>query len=90
MNAKLKLNLYVIESNQSIKDDLMKIQEKLHSEINCKSEIEIIDLNDAPEQAEEMQIVAIPTLIKEPAPTVRLVGRLDNIDHIVEILSNGK
>lgn len=50
-------------------------------------ELEVVDLLDRPELAEEKQIVAVPTLIKElPLPIRRLVGDLTNRDRVIMVM----
>jgi circadian clock protein KaiB len=47
-------------------------------------ELEVIDIYQRPELAESEQIVAAPTLIKKlPLPLRRLVGDLNNVEHVL-------
>jgi len=49
--------------------------------------IELIDVNDSPQSAEEDKILVTPTLLKKlPLPVRRIVGDLSNEDDIFVIL----
>ncbi len=49
--------------------------------------VEVIDIYQQPERAIEAQIVAVPTLVKtEPAPTVRVIGKLTESEKVLKNL----
>ncbi len=56
-------------------DTLLKICKE---NLNGNYQLEIIDIQEDPDKAEEAGIIAIPTLIrKEPTPVNRIIGALN-------------
>lgn len=71
----------------------LRTLEKLHQLLERASEypytLKVIDVLKHPEQAEVDQISATPTLIRIwPKPTRRLVGELENVNTILQLLSS--
>ena len=82
----LCLKLYVLNDGSGYREKLEQLRQALIKN-GTPCDIEIIDLTLNPEQAEEKQILAIPTLIKEqPTPPLRLIGSIDDIDYVVSLL----
>jgi len=49
--------------------------------------VEIIDIYQQPQRAVDAQIIAVPTLVKtEPAPTMRLIGKLTESGQVLKSL----
>lgn len=79
----MTLKLYVLGDRSTREAVLEKINSTLQELIGDDYRLEVIDLEEHPESAEEAQILAIPTLIKEqPRPTVRLIGDLSSSDSL--------
>ena len=56
-----------------------------------RHKIEIIDLLENPELAEQDQILAIPTLVrKSPAPMRKIIGDLSNTQRVLTALDLGQ
>lgn len=75
--AKYRIQLFISgETQTSIKaKDMMDSICTDHLKNNC--DIEVIDILQDPDKAEEEGIMAIPTLIRKfPLPEVRLIGAL--------------
>jgi circadian clock protein KaiB len=78
------LRLYVsgqtLNSTRAIANILRICEENLHENYDLK----IIDLYQKPHLAQEEQIIALPTLIKElPPPLRRLIGDMSNTDLVL-------
>lgn len=87
-NTDMLLKLYVLSNTPQCRKAIEEIDGILGGILDNKYRIEIIDLEEYPEAAEEAQILAIPTLIKEePKPSVRLVGDLSSTELIMTHLS---
>jgi circadian clock protein KaiB len=55
--------------------------------LNNRVKLEIIDVLEDPEKAEQAKILATPTLIREsPGPHRRLVGDLGETERIIQLL----
>ncbi len=72
------------ERSMTAIETLEAICEKL---ISGRYDLEVINLYDDPDEAEKMQIIAAPTLIKDlPPPVRRLVGDLSNPGRVMMVL----
>lgn len=82
------LKLYILNDAPVCRNTLDRINEVLKELSGDNYRIEVIDLEKHPDAAEEAQILAIPTLIKEtPRPSVRLVGDLSSTDTLMKHLA---
>jgi circadian clock protein KaiB len=53
--------------------------------LTCKYTIEVIDLLENPQLAEDHQIVAVPTVIRKlPAPVRKIIGNLSNTEKVLK------
>jgi circadian clock protein KaiB len=70
----LFINGHSLNSVEAV-DTLLKICKE---NLNGKYSLEIIDIQQYPDRAEEAGILAIPTLIRmEPSPVSRIIGALN-------------
>lgn len=87
LQSKFVLNLYVAGTNPrslNAVDNLRRICER---RMPGQYELNIVDIYRTPEAAEEGQVVAAPTLVKElPLPLRRLVGDLADEGHVLVAL----
>jgi circadian clock protein KaiB len=61
-----------------------EVVERCHP-LACR--LEIVDVFENPQQAEQDRVLATPTLVRlEPPPLVRLIGGLRNAEFILEAL----
>jgi circadian clock protein KaiB len=79
--TKYRFKLFITgETTRSTRavDNLRRFCDK---ELKDQYELIIIDVLERPEMAEELKILATPTLVKEsPPPMRRIIGDLSNID----------
>lgn len=74
--------LYVLQGMPT-GDEIDRITTCLNTVLGDTYELEIIDLADDPEIAEDAQILAIPTLVREtPSPNKRLIGDLSHQEKV--------
>ena len=78
------LRLYVAGQTQNSLiafDNLKKICEK---HLDCRYQIEVIDLLKNPQLAKDHQIIAVPTLIRKlPTPVKKIIGNLSNTEKVL-------
>ncbi|MGL5059871.1 MAG: circadian clock KaiB family protein [Microcoleus sp.] len=85
------LRLFVSGSNPGTERTLQILHELLESSIDRPYTLKVIDVLKHPEQAEEDQISATPTLIKIwPKPVRRIVGEFNDVAKIVRLLSSAE
>ena len=82
------LRLFVSGRSASTEPTLRKLHHALETSLEEPYTLKVIDVYRNPEQAEADQITATPTLLKVwPLPSKRIVGNLDNMEHLLNILT---
>jgi circadian clock protein KaiB len=78
------LRLFVARESAGCETAIAQLKRLRAEYLPPGSTIEIIDVHERPEAAEEEQILAIPTLIrKEPAPIRRIIGDLSDLTTVL-------
>ncbi len=78
------LTLYVSGTSPKSVRAIRNINKICEEHLNGRYRLEVVDLYQQPERAEEAQVVAAPTLIKRlPLPIRRLVGDLAETDRVL-------
>jgi circadian clock protein KaiB len=86
-DGKVVLRLFVTGSSQRSFRAIEAVQSLRRDHLGNGVIIEIVDVVEEPERAEEEKILATPTLIRQsPGPPRRLVGDLGDTDRIVFLL----
>ena len=84
MTEKYLLKLYITGMTPKVQgsiDNLKKICDE-HLDGNC--DLEIINILEQPQQADDARILATPTLVKQlPDPVRRIIGDLSDTDKVV-------
>ncbi len=81
--------LFITEYHQDNYDIFKSVHFFLENNLQNSYTLKIIDIVKNPELAETYHISATPTLLKVlPKPLKRIVGQLDNISKILEIINN--
>ena len=81
------LRLFVTGSSQRSARAIEAVQALCEDFLGNRVQIEIIDVLEQPEKAENEKILATPTLIRQaPGPPRRLVGDLCQPDRIIQLL----
>ena len=71
------LRLFVVGSTPRAARSIAAIRSICERHLAGRYELEVVDLNQQPERAEDDDVVAVPTLIKElPLPVRRIVGEI--------------
>jgi len=81
------LRLFVAGHSPGIERTLESLHDILEQYLGQPYTLKVIDVVSHPEQAETNQVTATPTLVKVwPLPVRRIVGDLDNVDKILQML----
>jgi len=82
MKTLIKLRLFVNTGNQSARlalENLRAVCEDPRVARNYDFELEVVDINESPQEAENDRVLVTPTLLKKlPHPVRRVVGDLSN------------
>jgi len=82
------LRLFVSSNNPTTEKTLQTIHQLLEEGLGYPYTLKVIDISKHPEQAESDQVSATPTLVRVlPQPVRRIVGELDNIYRVLQILT---
>jgi len=78
------LKLYVTGSNPRAELAVLNLRRICEQELAGKYELQIIDVLENPQLAEDEKILATPTLIKQlPPPLRRVIGDLSDTDKVL-------
>ena len=81
---KCKLRLYVTGKTSKSERAIANLDEICEKELKGLYELEIIDVLESPQLAEDEKILATPTLIKDlPPPLRRIIGDLSDKDKVL-------
>lgn len=80
----LRLTLYVAGQTPRAERALMNLRRIITDELGMPFELDIVDVLERPDLAEEALILATPTLVKEaPPPARRLIGDLTDTQKVL-------
>ena len=79
------LRLYVSGRTQRTEQAIRNLQKMCEGRLQGRYSLEVMDVLEKPELAEEEHILATPTLIRySPPPVRRIVGDLSNAKKVLE------
>ena len=82
--SKYMLRLFVSGKTHQSEQTILNLRRICEEEFNGKYSMQVIDILESPELAEEAKIRATPTLIKElPLPLRRVIGDLSDKDRVL-------
>ncbi|MDJ0718794.1 MAG: circadian clock KaiB family protein [Prochloraceae cyanobacterium] len=82
------LRLFVSFDRASTEQTLEKIHQILEQGLGLPYTLKVIDISKHPDLAETNQVSATPTLVRVwPHPVRRIVGELEDIDRVLEVLT---
>jgi len=85
------LRLFVAGHSATTERILQTLHQLLEQYLHHPYSLKVIDVFKHPEQAEADQVSATPTLVKVwPQPIRRLVGELDNLEKLLQLLQSPK
>lgn len=85
--ADVVLQLFVTGSSQRSARAIEAVQFICNHRLQPRVALEIIDVLEQPQQAENERILATPTLIRQsPGPPRRLIGELADVDRVIQLL----
>ena len=83
MNSYL-LRLYITGNSLNSQRAIANLLKLCREELNNQYEVEIIDVLEEPQRAENEKIIVTPTLIKQlPPPLQRIIGDLSNREKVI-------
>lgn len=78
------LRLYVAGQSMKTIAAVQNLESICEEHIPNRHKIEVVDLLEEPERAEEDQILAIPTLVRRsPTPVRKIIGDLSNTERVL-------
>ncbi|MGZ4954250.1 MAG: circadian clock KaiB family protein [Methylobacter sp.] len=81
---KYHLKLYITGQTPRSESAIQNLRKICEENLDAKYEIEIIDILERPQLAEDERILATPTLIKSlPPPLRRLIGDLSETEKVL-------
>lgn len=81
---KFKLRLYVTGKTPKSERAIANLKEICERDLADRYELQIIDVLESPQLAEDEKILATPTLIKDlPPPLRRIIGDLSNSEKVL-------
>ena len=84
MSKKYLLKLYITGRTPKSEQSIANLRIILKRELDDEYELEVIDVLEKPQLAEDEKILATPTLIKKlPAPVRRLIGDLSDTEKVL-------
>lgn len=84
MSQKYILKLYVVGSSAASELALKNLKEIIAQESESVFELEVIDVREHPQLAENDKILAVPTLIRKlPEPIRKIIGDLSDIEKVL-------
>lgn len=79
------LKLYVTGQSIQSRSAIKNLRDICEQELESQCVLDIIDVLENPQLAEEDKVLATPTLIKtEPPPVRRIIGDLSDTDKVLE------
>jgi circadian clock protein KaiB len=82
------LKLYIRGMTGRFRRVIMDVQQLCDEYLGPRCNLEIVDLQEQPHLAQQLNIFMVPTLIKEvPEPAQRFVGSFDNLERLKKFLS---
>ncbi|MGK7904647.1 MAG: circadian clock KaiB family protein [Hormoscilla sp.] len=82
------MRLFVSGNNAATESTLKSLHQILERSLRHPYTLKVIDVVKHPDRAEADQVSATPTLVKVwPRPIRRIVGDLDNVDKLLQVLS---
>ena len=82
-----KFKLYIAGQSPRSRSAIQNIQRIMDEQFAKRCDLEIIDVFENPQKAEDDRILATPTLVKEgPPPPRRIIGDLSRTTEVLEAL----
>jgi len=83
-DGRIVLRLFVAGETSTYRRAVRYVKAFCKEELDANYELEIVDIIDSPEVAEEMHILATPALVKvSPEPMQRICGDLSDRERLV-------
>ena len=88
-NSSYVLHLFIRSDRSSAEKTLSSIHRLLEESLGSPYTLKVIDIDKNPQQAASDRITIAPTLVRvSPQPTRRIVGQLDDIRRVLNIITS--
>ena len=88
-NSSYVLHLFIKSDRPSTEKTLSNIHQLLEEGLDLPYTLKVIDIDKNPQQAASDRIIVFPTLVRvSPQPIRRIVGQLDDIERILNIITS--
>jgi circadian clock protein KaiB len=82
-----KLKLYIAGQSPRSRSAIQNIRRIMAEQVQDRCDLDIIDVYEHPQKAEDDRILATPTLVREnPPPIRRIIGDLSHTTKVLEAL----
>jgi circadian clock protein KaiB len=82
-----KFKLYIAGQSPRSRSAIQNIRRIMAEQVQDQYDLDIIDVYEQPQQAEDDRILATPTLVREnPTPVRRIIGDLSHTTKVLEAL----
>jgi circadian clock protein KaiB len=79
-----ELRLFIAGMTVRSADTVARIKQLCEEHLPGRYDLEVVDIHQQPELAQEYQIFAVPTLVKKsPAPIRRLIGDFSDVKKVL-------
>lgn len=87
-SKKYELRLYITGNSPESKKTIKRLKDILGEELEGKYKLEVIDIKENPQIAEEEKILVTPVVEKKlPKPVKRIVGKLSDKEEVLSGLN---
>jgi circadian clock protein KaiB len=84
MPQKYILRLYVVRSSAASESALKSLRNLISEQSKTVFKLEVIDVRNHPQLAEDDKILAVPTLVRKlPPPVRKIIGDLSNKEKVL-------
>src|SRR4051794_37841538 len=84
VNSRYRLKLYITGTTPVSARAVVNVRRLCEQYLPDLCDLEIIDVFQTPELAKEVELIAVPTLVKEwPLPVRRFIGDMSRTDRLV-------
>ena len=85
--TRIALSLFVSGRTPLSERAIVNLRRICEEQSGCECEIRIVDVNESPQEAEELRILATPMLVREaPLPLRRVIGDLSDMETVFDAL----
>jgi len=86
-SGRFVLRLFVTGSTRRSRQAVSDVKDLCEKHLGSQYKLEVVDVYQEPERAEDDQIIALPTLVKRlPLPLRRIIGSFSDQERLLAVL----